>query len=170
MPQVTRGYHPMTVQGMSVPPAGYQIPESLVREIMAIIKQKYPWAEALLASRMSKEQFQLFLDKIPELKHIITSRMPVMPPQVFSAPTPDLMRDVANAAAAAMLARSARGPPKRDVPQEKFSLKFIELLFQVKKVCEVGLLDEEILTQPLSPVTMSMVNSLVMQVKVSEME
>lgn len=156
---------------LSMPPPGL-IPESLVRDILDLIKKEYPWAESLLASKMSKDQFKMFLDKLPELKNIITARMPVVP----AASTPMLtgcpfsMHEVHAAAAMAAAAQSAREWERQNNKNPKRApMKLFERLLQIKKVCEVGLLDEEILNEPLSPVTLSMILSMVNQVKVSLM-
>lgn len=178
---------------LAMPPPGL-IPESLVRDILALIKKEYPWAEALLASKMSKEQFKLLMDRLPELKSIITSRMPVVPPTagISVAPSvipsqqqqfhnhhphspvagmgaPHFLQEMATAAVAA----AEKVQKEREMNKEtdgkrrqRATMNFIELLLQIKKCAEIGLVDEEILNEPLSPMTMSMINSMVLHVKV----
>lgn len=147
---------------LSLPPPGL-IPESLVRDILALIKKEYPKAEAVLASKMSKEQFKLFLDELPQLKNIITSRMPVVP--ATAQVPPATLKAVKEKSGAA-------GKSAADLEREKkerrriVTLRFVQLLLQIKKCTEVGLLYEEILNEPMSPMIMSMVHSMVLQVKV----
>lgn len=188
---------PMSHNGgltLAMPPPGL-IPESLVRDILSLIKKEYPWAEALLASKMSQEQFKLLMDKLPELKNIITSRMPVVPPSVGMSVAPSViplpqqqfqqhhphspmagmgaphfLQEMATAAVAA----AEKVQQEREKNQEtdgkrrqRATMNFIELLLQIKKCAEIGLVDEEILNEPLSPMTMSMINSMVLHVKVN---
>ena len=157
-----------------MPPPGL-IPESLVRDILSLIKKEYPWAESILASKMTKEQFRLFVDNMPELKAIITSRMPVVHQSgsVLMPGSPKLAM-LKEAAAAAVAAAEKAGLEKDKKKQQqqhlnhqrKVSMRFVELLYQIRKVTELGLLDETILNEPLSPMTMSMINSMVTHIKV----
>lgn len=147
-----------TTSSLPMPPPGLLIPETLVRDILAMIKKEYPWAEALLASKMTKDQFQLLIEKLPELKNIITSRMNTViapaAPHLMHVPLPPLPR-----------MRAEMGPQELQQKREAAKIKLIEMLLQVKKAAEVGLLDESILAEPLSPMTLSMVNSMILHAK-----
>lgn len=176
---------------LPMPPPGL-IPESLVRDILGMIKKEYPWAEALLASKMSKDQFQLLMDKLPQLKNIITSRMPQVVVERSSVPafplagyplfppppqnplslgmgTPHFLMEMAEAAQAAAekaeKERENETQAEKEMRKKRAMFTFIDLLLQIKRCTETGLLYEEILNEPLSPMTMSMVNSMVVHAR-----
>lgn len=150
------------------PPPHGQIPESLVRDILTLIKKEYPWAdwaETLLTSKMSKEQINVILDR-PYLKQIIMSIMARMP----GASNQMYMHNQLSAAVAGAASASSVGSGSAAAGQWRQSrrvpMKFVEFLYQIKKIAEVGILDESLLDEPLSPMTMTMLYSVVEQVKV----
>lgn len=132
--------------------------ESVVREILEVIKLEYPFAEGLLASKMSPDQFRLVLERFPKLKQIIETRMSLNPSLTATTSKPVSLHSSPSVDPGTVQGDQNNG--------KKFSMGFVELLYHIKRFSEVGLLDEVILDEPMSPVTMSMIYSLLIQVKV----
>lgn len=111
-------------QNTKPPPALGHISENDVREILEVIKVDYPFAEGILASKMSPDQFRLVLERFPKLKQIIEARMSINP---SSAATTTKSTSLASPPADLELPKGDRNTDK------KFSMRFVEFLYQIKR-------------------------------------